>query len=348
MLKKIAEREVNNEHKGDMISPTALTGCARMLKLTRLEDFYAEPQRYFDATRGAITHGFLEGCNIPGVKQEQRVYKLITEGPYAPWLISGRIDYIDIINKRIEDIKTMSDKGLYVVFKDGFKPEHESQLNLYRWLAAGGRADTEDNDLAEWLSTTIHKWDIPGALLQPACRAGACDCPSNQQRVLTLGAWPEDAPGQDINWPVDELQLHFFFMNRVISTGRRYVDVVVNYERKKGGPNWGKPYGCEVSRRNLGANPKGYDTYEITLDIPPVPLWTFEKVEEFLQRNGPERVKAFREPDHMPKGVIGNKDLEWLCGYCDVREKCLQIEEAESVVKGLAALPSPEPAGAAA
>jgi hypothetical protein len=350
VLKKIAERETGNEHKGDMISPTALSGCVRMLKLTRIEDYYAVPQAYFDATRGALVHGFMENCGIAGVEQEKRVYKLVTKGPLAPWLISGRVDYYDRPNERIEDIKTMSDKGLYIVYKTGFKPEHAWQLNLYRWLMDGGRVVKHDAYMTQWLENKTHAADCEISKRERGWgetdetpEGFSCDCPTGKDRLLAAGDWPADAPGETVVWPVRELQLHFFFMNRVISTGTRYVDTVVNYERRKGGPNYGRPYGCEVSRRSLGVNAKGYDVYEIVFDIPAVPLYDSAKVEAYLIAQGPERVKAFREPDYMPPAVIGNKDLEWLCSYCDVKERCLQIEAGSIPVAGVVAADSLDP-----
>lgn len=286
VLKKIAERERDNEHVGDMLSPTALSGCARRLKLTRTEDYWVEPAKLFDVTRGGLVHGFVDNCGIPGVIQERRVYKQVTTGPEAPWLISGRVDYYDQAKHRISDVKTMTDKGLYIVYNKGAKDEHIWQLNTYRWLLWGGHLDSPD--------------------------------------------------GPQIFWKVDELQLHFFLMNRVISTGTQFVDRMASWKKDKSDINYGKPYGLEVKREEIGRGPKGSLEYDVYFAIPPVPVYSHEKVEHYLARNGPDRVKAFRNPDYMPEGVIGKKDQEWQCRFCEVQAQCFRIESAQSVLRGLA------------
>jgi hypothetical protein len=149
VLSVIAKRESENEHKGDMISPTALTSCPRKLKLSRTTDYYQEPPRLYWAVRGALIHGFLE-TNIADVSTEKRVYKTVTTGPFAPWVISGRIDYYDHSTRTIEDYKTMSDKGIFVLFNGGVKPQHEWQVNVYRWLLWGGHIDSPDGEQVHW------------------------------------------------------------------------------------------------------------------------------------------------------------------------------------------------------
>lgn len=290
VLKKIAELEGGNEHVGDMLSPTALSGCVRRLILSRREDYWTEPAKLFDVTRGGLVHGFLDNCGIPGVIQERRIYKTVTTGPDSPWTISGRVDYYDPAKKRISDIKTMSDKGLYVVYNQGAKPEHIWQLNLYRWLMWGGHLDTPD--------------------------------------------------GPQIFWPVDTLQLHFFLMNRVLSTGTSFVDSLVGWKKDKSDVNYGKPYKLETKREDVGRGPRGQTYWDVSFTIPPVPIYTHEKVEKYLVEQGPPRVRAFRDPNSEPAGVIGLKDEEWQCRFCEVKDKCDEIEipfqQAQAVMKGLA------------
>jgi hypothetical protein len=300
VLHIIVRTETGNEHVGDMVSPTALSGCARRLKLTRSEDYAVEPERLYSATRGSLYHGFVENQDIPDVTTEQRIYKYVTQGEGAPWLISGRVDFYDRAEKSIEDFKTIADKGTYILFNKGAKPEHIWQLNLYRWLAHGGHLGAPD--------------------------------------------------GPQVFWPVQKLQLHYCLMNRVISTGKVHIEEKNEY-RKPGGLAFNKlkagqfaavdkPYGLEKKRERFPPNARGFAKTKITIDIPPVPIYTFDKVEKYLAERGPRLVRGFRDPDYIPPGVIGNRDAEWECSYCETREACARIEEAESVVQGLANLPA--------
>jgi hypothetical protein len=132
-----------------MLSATAMSSCPRNLKLTRTRDYYSEPPRLYYAVRGALIHGFLEG-DIPDVTTEKRIYKYVTTGANAPWLMSGRVDYYDHKSQTIEDYKTMSDKGTYMLFKEGIKAEHIWQLNIYRWLMHGGHLGAPDGPQIFW------------------------------------------------------------------------------------------------------------------------------------------------------------------------------------------------------
>lgn len=117
--------------------------------MTRTEDYYAEPQHCYYAVRGSLLHGFLE-VDLPGVIKERRIYKEVTFGPYAPWILSGRLDYYDTTTGFLLDFKTMSDKGTYVLFNQGVKTEHVWQLNLYRWLLDGGHLDSPTGQQVHW------------------------------------------------------------------------------------------------------------------------------------------------------------------------------------------------------
>lgn len=284
VLHTTAQRETENEHQGDMLSPSALSGCPRNLKLSRTEDYFGEPPKLFWATRGALIHGFLECRDLADVTTEQRVYKMVaaSEAWPTPWLISGRVDFYDHARKKLEDIKTMADKGLWVIFNKGCKPEHAWQLNIYRWLLNGGHLGTPD--------------------------------------------------GPVIIWPVKEMQVHYTLMNRVISTGKIITDIVT----QKAEPNFGKPYKYEKSRKVIGNTRRGVPQWEIIIDLPAVPRYSYQLVEQYLQKEGPPRLRGFADSLHIPEGVIGDPEREWQCDYCEVKQSCDKIEKAEAVVRALA------------
>jgi hypothetical protein len=261
-----------------MLSPTAMSGCPRKLKLTRTVDYYEEPRKLYWATRGALYHAFLE-AELPDVVQETRVYKYITKGPMAPWLISGRIDYYDRLLKRIEDYKTKADKALTYLYKEDPDEQYVWQLNVYRWLLHGGHIGSKD--------------------------------------------------GPQIFWPVESLQLHYLFMDRVISTGVPFVETI----RQKTSPNYGKKYRNEVkgSRKAAGTNEWGYTNWQFTIKVPDVPVYSYDQVEEYLIERGPKRRRGFAEPDYMPDGVIGDPDKGWECRFCPVTRECKAYEDAKAI-----------------
>lgn len=150
VLRVIVNREATNEHKGTMLTATSLSGCPRHLQLSRQTEFYAEPQQYYAATRGALYHGFLDGASdLPDVVTERRVYKTLTHDGVS-FDISGRLDYYDLRAKRIEDFKSANDGKIYILLNKGLSEEHVMQLNVYRWLLQGGHLDTRDGPVIHW------------------------------------------------------------------------------------------------------------------------------------------------------------------------------------------------------
>lgn len=299
ILAQIAHRETGNEHTGTMLSPSAFNACERELRLERTTAYHAEPEKLFFATRGALIHGFLENTAArPGVVREQRYYKFVP-GARVPFYVSGRIDYFDFLKRRISDVKTMADKGLYIVYKVGYKEEHVWQLNRYRWLLAGGREETPDGQIRKWL--------------EEKRKAG--------ETVTSF----DDAPGQYVNYEIDKLQVHYMMMNRVISTGTTIVNRVEKYKPED--VNYGRPYGVEVKRECLGVSPKGKETWDITLKIPDIPIFSFEKIEDDFRQRGPALVQALNpDEEYVPPGARNTPGEEWKCAWCHVREACDGIE----------------------
>lgn len=155
VLHTIHSMEHTNVHKGDMVSPTALPRCPRKLILTRTTDYYADPTLAYFATRGSLYHGFLECPGLEGVRTEARLYKTITKGACAPWVLTGQMDYYDIARRRLEDYKTLADKGLPFLWAEGPKEDHIQQLSIYRWLMDGGRLDSPEGQVIHWPVDTL-------------------------------------------------------------------------------------------------------------------------------------------------------------------------------------------------
>lgn len=135
----------HNEHRGDMISPSALGGCPRSFVLERMEDYYQEPPKLYYTVRGSLIHGFLEDADVENTLKEQRVYKQIDD-----WWISGRFDFLDLRDYTLEDYKTTQDKTTWFLFNEGAKPEHILQTNVYRWLLNGGHLGTKDGPVVNY------------------------------------------------------------------------------------------------------------------------------------------------------------------------------------------------------
>lgn len=144
ILRRIWHETKHNVHKGDLITATALKGCPRKLWLERTRDYPAKPYQLYWSTRGGLYHGWLD-MPADGVMTETRMFKQVPVGPEAPWWLSGAFDYYDgrehLLYRRysLEDYKSQADKGAFYVLREGAKPEHIAQLNIYRWLMTNGR-----------------------------------------------------------------------------------------------------------------------------------------------------------------------------------------------------------------
>lgn len=276
VLHTIALTNRSNVHKGDMLSVTSLPRCKRKFKLMRTEDYHEEPRKLYDSTRGSLIHGFLECPDLENVQTEKRLYKTVTTEK-GTFQISGQMDFFDMGRRKLEDYKTMADKGLYIIYNYGAKQDHILQLNVYRWLMQGGR----------------------------------------------LGG----PSGEQVNWDVDEIQIHYLLMNRVISTGRVFTEIFNEYKE----PNYGRKYGLEVERKMVGKTDRGIPQWHITFDIPKVPMMSFAEIEEYVIQNGETLSRGVKEPDYMPPGIMDDMQLRWECDYCSVKNRCDQIEAAAAL-----------------
>jgi len=126
----VAQRDY---HKGTIISATSLLGCLRETYLSRISDYYATVGQLYFSWRGTLIHKILERPNLENWIAEQIYTKqFLIKGKKVE--LSGKIDGYDKLTKTLWDIKTIGDRGLNYVIKDGAKKEHIEQTNIYRWL----------------------------------------------------------------------------------------------------------------------------------------------------------------------------------------------------------------------
>ncbi len=118
-------------HKGTIITPTTILGCLRETWLERSCDYYATADQLYYSWRGSLIHNILERPNLPHWISEKRYKKQI---PGTDIIIEGTIDGYDELDCILWDIKTIGDKGMSYIIKDGAKEEHIQQLNIYRWM----------------------------------------------------------------------------------------------------------------------------------------------------------------------------------------------------------------------
>jgi hypothetical protein len=280
VLARIWELNQINPHRGDLISPTSLKACPRKLILTRLTDYSDTPPHLYWSTRGSLYHGFLES-DLPDVYSECRIWKGIDLPCCDPFILSGAIDTYEVRKEKLSDIKTLADKGLVFLFKEGVKPEYIAQTNVYRYLMDGGH--------------------------------------------LQQGPEQNDRD-PEIRWPVKEIQIHHLLMSEVVSSGTTFIHREFAFKE----PNYGKPYAMEVSRRQEGKTKKGCPIWELTIRIPPIPVWPTEQVEQYIVENAPALVRGFREPTWMPPAPpLTDESRAWECGFCPIKATCDRYEEQQ-------------------
>lgn len=150
ILAKIWNVNQYNEHRGDMISPSVLGKCPRSLVLERTTDYYQEPTKLYHAVRGSLIHAFLERVKIDGTIKEQRIYKTVTAPSGITFVLSGKFDYVSLVERTLEDYKSTQEKAVYFLFNEGAKTDHIWQQNIYRWLMKGGHLNSPDGEVINY------------------------------------------------------------------------------------------------------------------------------------------------------------------------------------------------------
>lgn len=127
----VAQRDY---HKGNLISPTSLLGCLRETYLTREYNYFATVSQLYYSWRGTLIHSVLNRPKLKNWVSEKTYKKTLALNKKKAVTIKGTIDGYDELTFTLWDIKTIGDRGLNFIIKDGAKKEHVEQLNIYRWL----------------------------------------------------------------------------------------------------------------------------------------------------------------------------------------------------------------------
>lgn len=133
IVDSILEIVMKDYHKGDVITATSCLGCIRETYLTRTYPYYATIAQLYYSWRGTLTHHIFERPKLVDWKSEEQFSKeLDIDG--KPVKLTGKIDGYDARSKALQDFKTIGDKGLMFVIKQGAKDDHIAQVNIYKWL----------------------------------------------------------------------------------------------------------------------------------------------------------------------------------------------------------------------
>jgi hypothetical protein len=291
VLSAIAQSNIHNVHKGDMLSATSLPGCPRKFLLTRTLDYYEEPRSLWDAGRGSLIHGVLETQNIEGVHVETRFYKVIDSGLWGRFVLSGQCDFYDPAMQQLEDFKSMEGDGLYTTLRYGVKDDHVLQLSVYAWLMDGGHVKPQG-----WTGD-----ESPDA----------------------VETWPT------VNWPVTGAKINYVTMRRVFSTGSTFTFDEKKDHKSPNGPNGGKKYPGEIKREKIPWV-RGSYKWRITAKLPAIQLLSSAEVEQYVAMRGPNLIRGFAESDFMPPGVRDDNDRNWACLFCPVDDPCREYDNKQS------------------
>lgn len=177
------------ERKDAGISATMLLDCPRRVILQQEHDYVEAPSAYWPRLRGTLAHLLVEQYSdgLEPKIAEIRFKKTITiEG--LDFEITGKPDMILPDRKLIIDYKSNKDVDdqYQPMVKGKAKTEHVEQVNIYRWLLAGGT----NMDTGETVDIEIDKGEI---------------------HYFDLMRWKE--PIEVPIWPLDEIDL--FLVKRI-------------------------------------------------------------------------------------------------------------------------------------
>lgn len=123
--------------RGIGISSSVLGMCPRQHVLQERNDYYEDPNSFYQRWRGSFGHYAIEmGGPYPGVVQELRFYREV-EVDGVNFEVSGQPDWIDIPRRHLDDHKFVGWPPSEV------KPDHEAQINVYKWIIEGGYTGRE-------------------------------------------------------------------------------------------------------------------------------------------------------------------------------------------------------------
>jgi hypothetical protein len=121
-----------DRRRGIGISSSVLGMCPRQHVLQERNEYYEDPNNFYQRWRGSFGHYAIEmGGPYAGVVQERR-FRREMEVDGVNFAVSGQPDWIDIPRRHLEDHKFVGWPPKDV------KPDHEAQINVYKWIIDGG------------------------------------------------------------------------------------------------------------------------------------------------------------------------------------------------------------------
>jgi len=130
LRRTIVNENMQNVHKGDYLSATALLFCMRKTLLERRLDYFSTVKNQFYAVRGNIVHRMIGRPSL-NILKEQQFTRSVMGIP-----LHATIDEYHMKEKKLTDWKTVGDRGMSYIIKGGPKPEHVQQVNIYKWVMA--------------------------------------------------------------------------------------------------------------------------------------------------------------------------------------------------------------------
>jgi hypothetical protein len=302
-----------DKHKGRYLSVTALLGCLRQLYLERTIEYYVEPPKSWWSLRGKIMHALLEQSEevvIPNWQSETEygwntgLYwttsaKSITTYPVdetsEPIILHGTIDVLRPETGEMYDYKTIGDNGLAYI-KNGAKPDHSKQFNMYRLLVERGKPIKKDAQGNKYLDDSY----VPVTIKR--IRAFYM---TMMQIAGTGGLMTENT-----DWRVSNPSPHQNMVGEPELLGSKSYLALKRGKRKETATE--NDYELKESKK-----------WRITYAIPDVPLMDLDETEQFIREKVPLLVQAF-ELGIMPP-MCEPEQRQWRCeNYCpdQIRNAC--------------------------
>jgi hypothetical protein len=304
VLVHIQGAQRRDKHKGRYLSVTALLGCLRALYLERTIDYYVEPPKSWWSLRGKLLHALLENpgnAHIPNWQSETEYEwftglwwnprsKTITttpEGPDSePIILYGTIDVLRTETGEMYDYKTIGDNGLAYI-KDGAKPDHVKQFNIYRLLVERGHPKGKP----DYKPIKINKIVAFYMTMMKVVRTGGL--------LTETSIWRESEPPEHPSM-AGKPEVIAEREHMALKRGKRKATATP------------EDYDLKIQRR-----------FKITYAIPEVPLTDLDELCNFIRENIVLLVRGF-ELAEMPPACSMEMRL-WRCeNYCpdQIRNAC--------------------------
>jgi DNA-directed RNA polymerase subunit RPC12/RpoP len=314
VLVHIQSKQRVDKHIGEYLSVTSLLGCLRQLYLERTLEYYVEPPKSWWSLRGKILHHLLENpgdVEIPNWESESEyewptgeyvclscgfiftaevahtVCPSCSKETVVEVKLRGTIDVLRPLTGEMYDYKTIGDNGLAYI-KNGAKPDHIMQFNMYRLLVERGYPVGKKDS---YTPVKINKITAFYMTMMQIARTG--------------GMIPEVT-----DWRVSNPPAHPNMVGEPELLGTR--------ERLK----------LKKGKRKETAEPDDYELqidkkFRLTYAVPEVPLMDLEEVASFVRNTAPILISAFKFGKMPP--MCPPEMRAWKCdNYCpdQIRHAC--------------------------